>query len=86
MEGRLPGLGRETSVVPSTQNSTGDYSLRDDDRATPYAGTGRRATSGYGIILALGLLVAGAFLGYGMFQRGEVTNQAKPEAMVGSTR
>ncbi|MGA0594330.1 hypothetical protein [Enterovirga sp. CN4-39] len=65
---------------------SGEYAVRDDGRATPYAGTGRRATSGYGLIFVLGLLVAGAFLGYGMFHKGEVNEQAKPEATVGSTR
>ena len=65
---------------------SGEYGLRDDDRATPYAGTARRATSGYGIIFVLALLVAAGFLGSGMLHRGEVTNQAKPEATLGSTR
>ena len=64
----------------------GEYNVRDDDRATPYSGTGRRATSGYGLMLLLGLLVAGAFLGYGMLHAGEATNQTKPEATIGSTR
>ena len=68
------------------EKSGGEFGLRNDDRATPYSGTGRRATSGYGLIFALGLLVAAAFLGYGMFHRGEVPNQGKPEATVGSTR
>ena len=72
--------------MASAEKPTGEYSLRDDDRATPYAGTGRRSTSGYAIILVLGLLVAGAALGYGMFHRSEVQNQSKPEAVVGSTR
>lgn len=36
--------------------------------------------------LRAGLLVAGVFLGYGMFHRGEDPNQGKPEATVGSTR
>jgi hypothetical protein len=64
--------------MASAEGRTGEYNLRDDDRATPYAGTGRRATSGYGIILVLGLLVAGVFLGYGMFHRSEVQTRANP--------
>ena len=63
------------------------YATRDDDGATPYAGLGRRrASSGYGIIFILALLVAGGFLAYGMFHRGEVTNQSTPEATTGTTR
>ena len=34
----------------------------------------------------VGLLVAAGCLGYGMSHRGEVNEQAKPEATVGSTR
>jgi hypothetical protein len=69
---------------PNESGSGSEYSLRDDDRATPYARSGRR--SGYGMVLLFGILVAGAFLAYGMFHRGEVTNQSTPEATVGSTR
>jgi hypothetical protein len=66
--------------------ASAEYALRGDSGATPYAGTGRRARSAYGLIFVLGLLVAGALLGYGMFNRGEVSTQGKPEATVGSTR
>ena len=58
--------------------------LRNDDRATAYAGTNKR--SGYVLVLLLGVLVAVAFLAYGVFHRGELPSQGKPEATVGSTR
>jgi hypothetical protein len=64
----------------------GEYALRDDDRETPYAGSGRRARSSYLPIFILGLLVVAAFLVYGLYHRGEVPSQGKPEATVGSTR
>jgi hypothetical protein len=69
---------------PNDSGSGSEYSLRDDDRGTPYTGSKRRY--GYGPVLLLGLLVVAAFLAYGVFHRGEVTNQSKPEATVGSTR
>jgi hypothetical protein len=79
------GSEREQKMASAKDGRSGsEYDLRDDDRATPYARSGRR--SGYGLILVFGLVVAGLFLGYGMFHRGEVPNQGKPEATVGSAR
>jgi hypothetical protein len=62
----LAEIGREKL------GTKGEFDLRDDDRAsdTGYrrAGKGR---SGFATIFVIGLLVAGAILGYGAFHRGE---------------
>lgn len=72
------------SVGDENLGTRREFELRDDDRASPYTGSRRR--SGYGLVLLLGIVVAGAFVAYGMFHRGEVSSGAKPEATVGATR